>query len=175
MSYQNISKFAGICFAPLVAMSIGFVDIANAVQTDRSILQATTSTSNANKINLRIEAPVLLSEVDTSDEDDSVNRVLSLRYVELGAKAHKLYQTTQKQHHFSKALYYYVEAMKTDKKNPFAYLGVGMLLGKTEEGILALKTAAILFYAEDNDELYQLAIQYLNTLGISFAATDIGT
>ncbi|WP_310485153.1 hypothetical protein [Chamaesiphon sp. VAR_48_metabat_403] len=172
MSYQNISKFAVIYFAPLIALSIGFVDFANAAQTDRSILQATTSTSNANKINLRIKDPVLLSEVDTSDEDTSVDREQSMRYVHLGVNAQKMYQKTQKQRHFKQALYYYIEAIKTDKKNPFAYMGVGTLLGKTEEGILALKAAAILFYAEDNDEFYQLAIQYLNTLGISFAATE---
>jgi hypothetical protein len=172
MNYQNISKFAGICFAPVLMLSIGFVDLANAAQTERSIPQATTSTSNANKINLRIKDPVLLSEVDNSDGDTSDDRERSMRYVQLGVNAQKMYQKTQQQHHFNKALYYYVEAMKTDKKNPFAYMGVGTLLGKTEEGILALKAAAILFYAEDNDEFYQLAIKYLSTLGISFVATE---
>jgi cytochrome c-type biogenesis protein CcmH/NrfG len=65
------------------------------------------------------------------------------------------------------ALRYYYRAIQLDETNAVAFLATGTLLGETDDGIICVKAAALLFHAQGNQEGYDLATTWLTQRGIS--------
>jgi hypothetical protein len=60
------------------------------------------------------------------------------------------------------ALEHFYEAVKLDDSNPYAYMGLAIVSGKTSEyGPAFMKYAAELFEQEKDQEGYDLAVEWL--------------
>jgi hypothetical protein len=85
----------------------------------------------------------------------SGDRTRSMKEFGLGWNAYK------KDEHLS-ALEHFYEAVKLDANNPYAYMGLAIVSGKTSEyGPAFMKHAADLFEQEENQEGYDLAVEWL--------------
>jgi hypothetical protein len=82
------------------------------------------------------------------------SRYRSMLYVKQGLIA-------QRQGNITDAAFNYYQAIQIDSINPHAFMGIGMLLGNTQEGLDCIKTAAILFDAEGDREGHKLAMDWL--------------
>lgn len=89
---------------------------------------------------------------DNASEDSQTQ---SMRYVERGLAAHKDGDKET-------ALAYYQKALELDQYNPAAYMGAAMAIGHSEDGISCMKAAAALFQAQNNQEGYNLAQEWLS-------------
>jgi tetratricopeptide (TPR) repeat protein len=85
----------------------------------------------------------------------SGDRTRSMAEFSLGWDAYK------KDEHLS-ALEHFSESVKLDPNNPYAYMGLAIVSGKTSEyGPAFMKHSADLFEKEGNQEGYDLAIEWL--------------
>lgn len=87
------------------------------------------------------------------------SRYRSMIYVQKGLQA-------QQQGNITDAVFNYYQAIEIDSMNPSAFMGIGMLLGETQEGILSVKTAALLYQSEGNRDGAKLAMSWLQLRGI---------
>jgi tetratricopeptide (TPR) repeat protein len=94
-------------------------------------------------------------QAGTKESNNSTTADRSMKYVDLGIAAQKRGQDRQ-------ALLYYHQALKIDETNAYAFMGAATLLGATEEGIACMKAAATLFQEQDNQEGFEVAINWLN-------------
>jgi hypothetical protein len=83
------------------------------------------------------------------------NRARSMEEFKLGWDAYK------KEEHLN-ALEHFYEAVKLDASNPYAYMGLALVSGKTSEyGPAFMQQAADLFEREENQEGHDLAVEWL--------------
>jgi len=82
------------------------------------------------------------------------NKYRSMDYVKSGWEA-------QKRGDKVTAIEHYLKAVELDEENAYAYLTAATLVGHTAEGITCMKTAAFLFDKQQNEEGYNIAIQWL--------------
>jgi tetratricopeptide (TPR) repeat protein len=112
-----------------------------------------------------ISSPENLESIDNITNSNFVPRKIasdnlqSMQYVKLALDSQKRGEITQ-------SIYYYYEALKIDKTNAYAFLGVGTLLGNTEEGIICVQAAVLLFKDQNDHEGYYVARSLLDSYGI---------
>jgi hypothetical protein len=97
--------------------------------------------------------------IDNDDAEETTattnNRARSMKEFGLGWNAYK------KDEHLN-ALDHFYQAVKIDSENPYAYLGLALVSGKTsQEGVAFMTKAAELFEQEKNQEGYDLALEWL--------------
>jgi Flp pilus assembly protein TadD len=106
------------------------------------------------------------SDQITNDSEKSQiasNSDLSMRYVGMGWAAQKRGEDIE-------ALIYYRQAIELDETNAVAFMALGTLLdkvGKTEEAIISVKVALVLFAAQDNKEGQDLGMSWLEAHGVN--------
>jgi hypothetical protein len=94
---------------------------------------------------------------DAEETKTSNDRDRSMEEFGLGWNAY------QKDEHLN-ALEHFYEAAKIDSENPYAYLGLALVSGKTsKEGVVFMTKAAELFEREKDQEGYDLAVEWLQT------------
>lgn len=93
----------------------------------------------------------------TSETETSGDRTRSMEEFALGWNAY------QKDEHLN-ALGHFYQAAKIDPENPYPYLGLALVSGKTSpEGVAFMTKAAELFERENDREGYELAVEWLQT------------
>jgi hypothetical protein len=100
--------------------------------------------------------------IDNDDTEEITattnNRTRSMEEVGIGWDAYK------KEEHLG-ALEHFYAAVKLDSSNPYAYMGLALISGKTSEyGPAFMKKAAELFEQEEDQEGYNLAIKWLQAV-----------
>jgi hypothetical protein len=123
---------------------------------------ASAKLNTTQNIQHNLPAKNIIAKVDPDNSiATSNNRDRSMEYVKKGLLVQQEAGKEQE------AMLYYYEAVKIDTTNPMAFMAAGNLLGDTDEGITCVKAAALLFQAEENEEGYQLAINWLTERGIA--------
>jgi hypothetical protein len=95
-----------------------------------------------------------------NDEETTATTNIRARSMEEFALGWNAYQ---KDEHLN-ALGHFYEAAKIDPENPYPYLGLALVSGKTSpEGVAFMTKAAELFERENDREGYELAVEWLQT------------
>jgi tetratricopeptide (TPR) repeat protein len=95
---------------------------------------------------------------NTSEPEQSANRIRSMEAVKIGWSAYE-------KDEYMKALEYFHKAVELDDSNPYGYMGLALVTGKTsEEGPVFMTKAAELFAQENNQEGYDAAIKWLESV-----------
>jgi hypothetical protein len=93
---------------------------------------------------------------DDPDTDTSGDREKSMEFAKAGYEA-------EEAESLELALEYYIESIKADPTNPWAYLLAGRLIGNNDTGIECIRESARLFKAERNHTGYKLSVELLRS------------
>jgi tetratricopeptide (TPR) repeat protein len=94
----------------------------------------------------------------TSETETSGDRTRSMEAVKIGWSAYE-------KDEYLTALEYFQKAIELDDSNPYGYMGLALVTGKTsEEGPVFMAKAAELFQKENNQPGYDAAIKWLESI-----------
>jgi tetratricopeptide (TPR) repeat protein len=94
----------------------------------------------------------------TSETETSEERTRSMEAFGIGWSAYE-------KNEYLKALEYFHKAVELDNSNPYGYMGLALVTGKTsEEGPVFMAKAAELFQKENNQPGYDAATKWLESI-----------